>query len=78
MVLSAWMPVTTVNVKGADASVDGNLQQMGRIGRIPSTNHKDEIQTQGIDIFHQFVNCVLSLLFVGGSVCVKKGKVLLS
>jgi hypothetical protein len=38
--------VTSVNVEGTNSGVDGDFQQVGRVGGIPSSNHKDKVQSQ--------------------------------
>ena len=51
-----------VNVKGSNARMLWNFKQVGRIGRVPSTNDKDEIQFVFLRVFYQFVYRILSFL----------------
>mmetsp|Transcript_92935 Transcript_92935/g.248710 ORF Transcript_92935/g.248710 Transcript_92935/m.248710 type:complete len:253 (+) Transcript_92935:215-973(+) len=52
----------TVDVEGADSSMNRNLKQMRSIRRIPTTNHKNEVQAILLSAFHHVVNCVLPFL----------------
>lgn len=54
--------VGAVNVKGSDTSMDRNLEQMRRIGRIPTPNHENELEAIRFGILHQLVDRILSFL----------------
>lgn len=51
-----------VDVEGADPGVGGDLQQMPRVGRIPSPNYQNKIQFVLVSLFDQFVNGILPFL----------------
>ena len=52
-----------VNVKRPNTRMDWNLQQVGGVGRIPSTNDQNEVKTKFFSILHQLVYGVLSFLW---------------
>jgi hypothetical protein len=58
----------SVNVKGTNTSIDRNLQQVRRIGRIKTANDENEIQIKVLCVLYEFMDCILSFL----ESCVKK------
>jgi hypothetical protein len=51
----------------ADTGLLWNLKKMSSIGRIPSTNNENEIQTELVCLFYEFVDRILSLLNIKSS-----------
>lgn len=54
--------LSAVNVKGTNASLRWDFQQVSGIGRVPASNDQDKIQVLLVSDVNKFNNSVLSLL----------------
>lgn len=57
-----------VNVEGSDTSLLGDFEEVGRVGRVPSTNDKDEVKIEFCGILNKVVDCILSFLKFGKAI----------
>jgi hypothetical protein len=58
----------SVDVEGSHFVVVRDFQKVGRVGRVPSSNHENEIEAILGGIFNEFLDGVLSFLGSGGKV----------